>query len=387
MDDRRTDYEYSPATLAAQALGEIDPQTGSLVHPIYPATTFERDKDLSYATYGRVYGRPNNPTVEPAERLMSALDQGTAALLFGSGMAAASAALLALPQGAHIVASRTMYWSMRAWFDSYAGHCNFDLTLIDDLSTERLAQALRPGLTQLVWMESPVNPTWEVLDIARAAEFVHRAGARLIIDSSAATPVLTRPLTLGADLVMYSATKFLNGHSDVVAGCLVTAREDEYWHRIKEARRLMGGILGPFEAWLLLRSLRTLYIRVRHQSRSALSIARHFENHPRLERVLYSGLESHPQHEIARRQMEGGFGGMLSVLVKGGIEAATAVAARTRLFKRATSFGGTESLIEHRASIEGLGTPVPDTLLRLSVGLEEVEELIADLNQALDSSA
>jgi cystathionine gamma-synthase len=234
-----------------------------------------------------------------------------------------------------------------------------------------------------VWIETPVNPTWDVIDIAAAAEAAHGAGAILAVDATAATPVLTRPLTLGADLAFHSATKYLNGHSDLTAGVLVTRAIDARWQEITSVRHLMGGVLGAFEAWLLLRGLRTLYLRVERASASALEIARHFEGHPKLAAVLYPGLESHPGHAVAKRQMTGGFGGMLSLLVDGDAAAARAVAARTRLFVPATSLGGVESLIEHRATIEGPHSVVPKNLLRLSIGIEDPADLIADLEQAL----
>jgi cystathionine gamma-synthase len=242
---------------------------------------------------------------------------------------------------------------------------------------------MRPGRTRLVWLETPANPLWEISDIAAAAEIAHRAGARLVVDSTVATPVLTRPLELGADLVMHAATKYLNGHSDVVAGTLTTRALDEFWGRIRAVRAQQGGILGSFEAWLLLRGMRTLYLRVRQSCRSAQALAERLAEHPQVAQVLYPGLPTFPGHDLAAWQMRGGFGGMLSIRVRGGEAAAVATAARVRLWKRATSLGGVESLIEHRASIEGPTSPVPDDLLRLSVGIEEPADLIADLEAAL----
>jgi cystathionine gamma-synthase len=236
----------------------------------------------------------------------------------------------------------------------------------------------------LVWIESPANPTWAITDIVAAAEIAHGAGARLAVDSTVATPVLTRPIALGADIVMHSATKYLNGHSDVVAGALVAARHDEFWERIAAIRASHGAILGSFEAWLLLRGMRTLSLRVERACASAQRIAEHFADHSHVAAVLYPGLPAHPGHEIAARQMHGGFGGMLSVRVAAGEAAAIAAAARVRVFKRATSLGGVESLIEHRASIEGPGSPAPPDLLRLSVGIEDAQDLIDDLEQALN---
>ncbi|MBD8902994.1 cystathionine gamma-synthase, partial [Methylobacterium bullatum] len=251
----------------------------------------------------------------------------------------------------------------------------------DDL--DALRAAIRPGTTKLVWVETPGNPLWTITDIAAAAEIAHAAGARLAIDSTAASPIHTRPLRLGADIVMHSATKILNGHSDVVAGVLASARADGFWERIGAIRAGGGAILGPFEAYLLMRSLRTLPLRVAAQSASAADLARRFSAHPRVASVLYPGLPGDPGHAVAARQMEGGFGFMLSIRVAAGEEAAIATAARVRLWKRATSLGGVESLIEHRASVEGPGTPCPPDLLRLSVGIEHVDDLFADLDVAL----
>jgi cystathionine gamma-synthase len=243
--------------------------------------------------------------------------------------------------------------------------------------------AVRPGVTKLVWIETPANPLWTVTDIAATAEIAHAAGALVAVDSTVPSPVLTRPLTLGADIVMHAGTKYLNGHSDLVAGVLVTREDSEYWRRVKMVRAQIGGTLGSFEAWLLLRGMRTLYLRVRAASQSAQRIAEHFQGHPLVEAVLYPGLPSAHGHAVAARQMQGGFGGMMSIRAKGGEAAAIATAAHVELWKRATSLGGTESLIEHRASVEGAGTPAPPDLLRLSVGIEDAGDLIADLEQAL----
>jgi cystathionine gamma-synthase len=242
---------------------------------------------------------------------------------------------------------------------------------------------VQPGRTKLVWLETPANPTWVVSDIAAAAAIAHRAGARLAVDSTIATPVLTQPLTLGADLVMHSATKYLNGHSDVLAGALITAREDEEWQRVKKIRVQLGGVPGSLDAWLLLRGMRTLFVRVPAACRGAMKIAGHFHGHARILAVLYPGLPDAAGHAVAARQMQGGFGGMLSLRIRGGESAAVALAARVKLWKRATSLGGVESLVEHRASVEGANSPAPADMLRLSVGIEDPDDLIADLEQAL----
>lgn len=373
-----------PATLAAQALGWTDETTKAVVPPVHVATTYIRDADNRYRS-GYSYGRDNNPGFRLPEALLTALEGGTACLMFSSGMAAAMAVFLALRPGDHVIAPQVMYWGLRNWLQSFAGQWGLSVQFVDASANDAIAGAVRPGQTKLIWIETPANPTWCVTDIAAAADIAHRAGARLAIDSTAATPILTRPIELGADIVMHSATKYLNGHSDVLAGALVTAAQDEAWERIAANRTNLGAILGSFEAWLLLRGMRTLPLRVERCCRSAQKIAEHYADHPRVETVLYPGLPNHPGHEVAARQMHGGFGGMLSIRVRGGEEAAIAAAARVQLWKRATSLGGVESLIEHRASIEGAGSPAPPDLLRLSVGIEDVEDLIDDLEQGLAS--
>ena len=371
-----------PASLAAQALGWIDATTRAVVPPIHLATTYQRDPDNQYRS-GRAYGRADNPGYDQPEALLARLEQGAAAVTFASGMAAATTVFLALRPGDHVMAPRVMYWALRRWLLGTARDWGLVVDLVDMTDLAALQAAMRPGATRLVWIETPANPTWEITDIAAAAAIAHGAGALLAVDSTAATPVLTRPLALGADIVMHSATKYLNGHSDVIAGALVTARRDAFWERIVALRAGNGAILGPVEAWLLLRGMRTLYLRVAQSCRSAQAIAEHFARDPRIRAVLYPGLAGSPGHAVARRQMQTGFGGMLSLCVAGGEAAAIAAAARVRLWQRATSLGGVESLIEHRASVEGPGSPAPPDLLRLSVGIEAVDDLIADLEQAL----
>ena len=370
-------------TLLAHGGAAPSPDTGAVVPAIHLATTFARDRDYRLPS-PRAYGRDQNPTGEPAEALLNALEGGAAAMLFSSGMAAATAVFQTLTTGDHVIAQRTMYWGLRSWLIDFAARWGLGLTLVDAHEPGAIAAALRPGQTRVVWIETPSNPTWDVADIAAAAEAAHGAGARLCVDSTVATPIHCRPLALGADLVMHAATKYLNGHSDVIAGALCTARVDEAWARLATHRHDAGAILGPFDAWLLHRGMRTLALRVRRQSASALAIARALEGHPALAAVLYPGLASHPQHAIAAGQMSGGFGGMMSVRVRGGAEAALAVAGRLRLFTRATSLGGVESLVEHRASVEPPDSPVPKDLLRISIGIEDPDQLLADLRAALE---
>ena len=374
---------WSKRSLAAQAMGAVDPVTKAVVPPIHVATTFIRDEDNAYSS-GYAYGRPDNATVRQAEAVVAMLeDAGAGALLFSSGMAAATAVFQALDPGDHVVAPKVMYWALRKWLVTEAVRWGLEVDLVETDDLDALEAAMRPGKTKLVWVETPSNPLWTITDIAAAAGIAHAAGARLAVDSTAASPIHTRPLALGADLVMHAATKILNGHSDVIAGALAGARADAFWEMIAGVRRSQGAILGPFEAYLALRGMRTLPLRAAAQAKSAMMLAERLAAHPHVARVLFPGLPQHPGHDIAARQMEGGFGYMLSIQVTGGEAAAVATAARVGLWKRATSLGGVESLIEHRASVEGPDTPCPADLLRLSTGIEDVDDLYRDLDEAL----
>ncbi|HEY7942910.1 MAG: trans-sulfuration enzyme family protein [Burkholderiales bacterium] len=379
------DSVYSRRTLAAQALGSVDLATRAVVPPIHVATTFVRDPDNQYRS-GNIYGRPDNPTVREAEAVVAMLEGAAEAIVLGSGMSAATSVFLALAPGDHVVAPKVMYWGLRNWLTTDAAHWGLAVDFADSSDLAALRAAIQPGVTRLVWLETPANPLWTITDVAAVSEIAHAAGARVAVDSTCASPVLTRPLALGADIVMHAATKYLNGHSDVVAGALATRRADEFWDRIKRVRTMQGMILGPLEAYLLIRGMRTLHLRVAQACIGAMDLATRLKEHAAVARVLYPGLASHPGHAIAARQMQGGFGGMLSIRVRGGEAAAIAAAANVSLWKRATSLGGVESLIEHRASIEGAGSPCPPDLLRLSTGIEDVDDLFGDLDRALSSA-
>ena len=372
----------APETVAAQAGGAIDRETGGIVPPLHVTTTFLRDPDNQYRK-GYSYGRPDNATVRQVETVLSELEGGAASLMMASGMSAATTAFLALKRPAHVVAPNVMYWGLRKWLQEDAPSLGIEVTFADAADPTAISAAVRARRTQLVWIETPANPLWTITDVEEAARIAHATGAMLAVDATVPTPVLMNPIALGADIVMHSATKYLNGHSDVLAGTLVFKVKDAYFERAERVRAMLGAVLGPFEAALLLRGLRTLHVRVRHQSASALTLARHFTQHAGIATVLYPGLQIHPGHAVAVRQMRGGFGGMLSVRVAGGEAAAIATAANVQLWKRATSLGGVESLIEHRASIEGPASPCPPDLLRLSVGLESAADLIGDLEHAL----
>lgn len=384
--DEPPSTSWTPRTLAAQALGRIDETTRAVVLPIHVATTFIRDPDNQYRS-GNIYARPDNETIREAEALIATLEGAEAAMVLGSGMSAATAVFLALSPGDHVLAPKVMYWSLRNWLLTEATRWGLKVDLVDMSDLDAVRAAVRPGTTKLVWTETPANPLWSLTDLAAVAEIAHEAGAVLAVDSTCATPVLTRPLEHGADIVMHSATKYLNGHSDVVAGALATARTDALWERIGQNRKTLGQILGPLEAYLLVRGMRTLTLRVDAACVSAMQLAERLAAHPAVAEVLYPGLPGHPGHDIAQRQMHGGFGGMLSIRVRGGEAAAIAAAAHVNLWKRATSLGGVESLIEHRASIEGPGSPCPPDLLRLSTGIEDVDDLFTDLDRALRAAS
>ena len=369
-------------TLAAQGLGRVAMPYRDIVPPIHVATTYERGADGGYPG-GRVYSRADNPSYDQAEALIASLEGASGAMLFASGQAAAGAVFQALAPGASVLVPRRMYWAFRKWLLEFAvpwgiGVEFYENELLDDLAAK--ARLHRP---RLIWIETPANPTWDITDIAAASELGREVGAVVAVDSTAATPMLTRPIEQGAQIVMHSATKYLNGHADVIAGALATARDDELWQRIRYVRGGGGAVLGPFAAWLLLRGMRTLHLRVAAASANALAIAQRLRGHPKLSHVLYPGLPTHPGHAVAARQMQGGFGGMMSLRLAGGEGAAVAFAAKLRVWKRATSLGSVESLAEHRASVEGPGTLCPPDLVRLSVGVEHVDDLIADIEQAL----
>ncbi|EPZ17347.1 hypothetical protein M622_00855 [Thauera terpenica 58Eu] len=369
-------------TLTVHGLGRVAEPYRDIVPPIHLASTFERGEDGGYPG-GRMYSRDGSPAYIEVEEVLRQLEGGTQALVFASGHAAASAVLQALQAGDRVVAPRAMYWGLRKWLLDLAEHGYIELAFYDNVDLADLDRQLAAAPTRLLWIETPANPTWEVTDLRAAIALAQKHGAHTLVDSTVATPVLSQPLALGADIVLHSATKYLNGHSDVVAGALITREDSALWQRVRSMRNLGGAVLGPFEAWLLLRGMRTLHLRVRAACANALQLAGALEQHPAVAQVLYPGLPSHPGHAIAAAQMSGGFGGMLSIRVRAGEDAAREVAARVRVFKRATSLGSVESLIEHRASVEGPTSRCPPDLLRLSVGIEPVADLLEDLQQAL----
>ena len=394
-------------TIAVHAGGEPDPATAAIAPPIHLSTTFEHGP-ATEVLHGYTYVRDENPTQDRLEAALAQLEcpragksgkgliafegapgkQGLetpAALAFGSGMGAAAALLQMLEPDSHAIFPEDVYVHVRLAQQRYLPNWRIDSTVVDMNSAANVEKALRPE-TKLVWLETPSNPRMNITDIAAVARAAQAAGALVVVDNTFATPFFQRPLELGADIVMHSTTKYCGGHSDAQGGALVVRSKGLLYERLYQTRMVLGAVCSPFNSWLILRGLRTLAVRMERHASNALAIARALEGHPRIERVFYPGLASHAGHEIARRQMKG-FGGMMSILVKGGWDEAVGVASKVRLWRNATSLGGVESLVEHRASAEGPGSTSPKNLLRLSVGLESADDLIEDLMQALESSS
>jgi cystathionine gamma-synthase len=371
-------------TLAVHAGAQVDPATGAVAPAIYPSTTFEREADGSFP-HGHIYSRSSAPNRSALEASLTALEGGAAAVAFASASAATTAVFQSLAPGDHVVAPMDAYFGTgKLLRDVFAGW-GLESTFVDMTDLGAVEAAMRQT-TKLVWAESPSNPLWKVADLARLGAIAKMAGARFVVDNTTATPVLQSPFKHGADGILHATTKYLGGHTDVLGGILVVRERGPWLDRLRLLQTSGGAVPSPFDCWLVLRGIRTLPYRVRAQSAHALQVATFLASHPRVEAVHYPGLASHPGHDVARRQMSS-FGGMLSVQVGGGADAAMAVAAKVRLFTRATSFGGTESLLEHRASIEGPGSTTPSNLLRVSIGLEHPDDLIEDLAQALGGAA
>ena len=369
-------------TLAIHAGRHVDPATGAVREPLHLSTTFERDVDGNYPR-GYNYTRAGNPNRASLEHAVTALERGHDAVAFGSGSAATLAVFHLAAPGGRIVCGADCYHGTARQLREIVPAWGVDVEFVDTTRLDAVAAVLDRKPTQLLWFETPTNPMLQVSDIAGLVQLAHERGALVGCDNTFASPVLQRPLTLGADLVMHSTTKYLGGHSDVLGGIVVARGSGRDLEALRHYQANGGGVPSPFDCWLVLRSLATLPLRVRQQAANALAVAQFLHADRRVERIHYAGLPDHPGHEVALRQMEGGFGGVLSMEVPGGKERALAVAARTALFTRATSLGGVESLIEHRASIEGPETLTPPGLLRLSIGLEHADDLIADLDQAL----
>jgi cystathionine gamma-synthase len=366
-------------TLAVHAGHTIDPATGAVSLPIHLSTTFERDVEGTYSR-GFMYARNNNPNRQALEQGISALEGGAAAAAFASGTGASMSIFQALAPGDHVLAHVDAYYGTSRLLREIFLRWGLDISFVDMSDLHAVEKALRVKTT-LAWMETPSNPLLRIVDLAAVAQIVHGAGAICVCDNTWA-PTLQRPFDLGADLILHSTTKYFGGHCDVLGGIVVAKTENDFFQRIRSIQYEGGAVPSPFDCWLILRGMRTLPWRMRAHSENAMKVADFLTRHPKVARVHYPGLESHPGHEIAAKQMSM-FGGMLSFEVKNGRDAAMSAAAKTKIFTRATSLGGVESLIEHRASIEGAGTTSPQGLLRLSIGLENADDLIEDLDQAL----
>lgn len=367
-------------TVAVHAGQQIDPGTGAVAPPIVLSTTFERRADGGY-TDGYVYSRSDNPNRRALEECLAALEGGAVAATFASGQAASAAIFQALAAGDHVILPDDIYFGTKRLALDLLTRWGLQHTIVDMTDLEQVRQALRVN-TRLLWVETPSNPRLKISDIAALAEIAHSAGALCVCDNTWATPMGQRPLDLGADLVMHATTKYLAGHSDLLGGAVIARGNDDFFQRLRLAQTIGGVVPSPFDCWLLRRSITTLPYRMRAHSDNAMQVARSLVDHPAVAVVHYPGLESHAGHAVACRQMLL-FGGMVSIEVKGGAAQALAVAGGVRLFTQATSLGGVESLIEHRASVEGAFTSAPAGLLRLSIGLEHPQDLIDDLQQAL----
>ncbi|MGO4406317.1 PLP-dependent aspartate aminotransferase family protein [Bosea sp. RAF48] len=370
------------ATILAQLDHVTDPSTGGLVPSIHPGVTYVRPgSDIALG-----YARSGNSGAALVETILCQLEGGAVAAAFGAGAAAAQAVLATLRPGDRVLIDTGLYYEFGRMIGAFAERFGLGLARADLCDLDAVALSLGAAPTRLVWAECPSNPLWRVPDLAALAALAHRHGARLLVDATVATPVLCRPLTLGADLVLHSATKYLNGHGDLVAGVLVAAEDDGWWHEMLAAREAHGSILPPFEAWLLLRGMRSLALRMERVSTTALTLAGWLDRHPRVCKVHYPGLPQHPQHGLACRQFREGFGGMLSFELADAAEAVD-LCARTRVFRPSTSLGSPESLIEHRLSTEGEESDCPPGLIRLAIGLEHPDDLLADLMEMFRSIA
>lgn len=367
-------------TQAIHAGYQIDPTTGAIVPPIYLSTTFERDADGSYS-HGFMYARHHNPNRNALEENSCTLEGGAGAAAFASGSVAMMTLFQALAPNDHVLAPDNLYFGIQQMLKTLFAGWGLQSDFVDMTDLALVEKSIRPN-TKMVLIETPSNPLLKITDIQAVADIAHQHGAMLVCDNTIATPILQRPLEHGADVVVHATTKYLGGHSDVMGGMIVAKENNAFFQKIQEIQALCGAIPSPFESWLTLRGIQTLPYRMAAHSQNALKVAEFLSQHPNVEAVLYPGLSSHAGYDVAKKQMEG-FGGLMSMLVKGGQAEAMAVAAKVKIFARATSFGGTHSLIEHRASIEAPGTKTPQNLLRLSIGLENVDDLIADLGQAL----
>ncbi|MEJ5995852.1 aminotransferase class I/II-fold pyridoxal phosphate-dependent enzyme [Pedobacter sp. Du54] len=366
-------------TKAIHTLHNLKAATGDVSMPISLSTTFFRGEDGGYPG-GHQYSRVSNPNRAALENVLSALEGGVDTCTFSSGNTAGMAIFQALEPGSHVIAPDDMYWGFKKQLQSiFASTLMFDF--VDLTQPEHIYASIRPE-TKMIWVETPSNPLLKITDIEAIGRICKENTLIFACDSTFASPILQNPIALGADIVMHSTTKYIGGHSDVLGGSLTTANINPFWDKIKNIQQIGGAVPSPFDCFLLLRSLKTLSYRIKGHCENARKLAHYLDNHPKVEFVYYPGLVSHPQHDVAKKQMKD-FGGMLSILVKGGAENAKKVVNSVHIFAQATSLGGVESLIEHRASVEGPETKTPQNLIRISVGLEHIDDLIDDLGRAL----
>lgn len=375
--------QHHVETQAVHMGNQVDPATGAVVPPIVLSTTFERQGDGTFP-HGYIYTRSQNPNRQALEESLAALEGGARAMAFGSGQAATNAVFQSLKAGDHVIVPNEAYFGTPKLVREIYSQLGINASYVDMTSLTAIQAAVTPQ-TRIIWMETPSNPLLSITDIAAVSEIAHRAGALAVIDNTWASPLMQQPLALGADIVMHATTKYISGHTDALGGALIFARDDEFTARVNMVQTLGGAVPSPFDCWLIMRGIRTLPLRVRQQTSNAQRVAEFLADHPAVETVFYPGLASHPGHALAAQQMRGGFGGMLSFNVRGGADEAMQVAANLQLFTRATSLGGIESLIEHRASIEGPTSTTPQNLLRVSIGIEHVDDLITDLRHGLSA--
>ncbi|MDB5142827.1 MAG: aminotransferase class I/II-fold pyridoxal phosphate-dependent enzyme [Mucilaginibacter sp.] len=366
-------------TIAIHAGNHSDGSSKAVIQPITMSTTFVRDADGSFPA-GYIYSRSSNPNRTSLENVLAKLEGGVDAAAFSSGNAAGMAVFQSLKPGTHIIGPDDMYHGLRNQIKNlFAGILEFDFIDINDPAV--LESHIKPN-TGLIWIETPSNPLLKITDIKKVVEIAHKHHIKVACDNTFATPIGQQPLALGSDLVMHSSTKYFGGHSDLMGGALITPEKSEWWAKIRQVQEMGGAIPSPMDCYFLTRSIKTLPYRIRGHVNNAQLLAEYLEKHPKIEKVMYPGLPSHPQHQIAKDQMKN-FGGMLSFCVKGGSDEAKKVVNKLNIFAQATSLGGVESLIEHRASVEGPDTKTPHNLLRVSVGLEHIDDLVEDISQAL----
>jgi cystathionine gamma-synthase len=381
MTDQKN-RNQSIVTRVVQALHFVESETGAVIPSIQPSATYARDENYEVRK-PYWYRRDGNQTTAHAEAIIAELENAKESMLFSSGMSACTAVIEHLPTGAHVVVPKVMYHGVLQQIQKYEENKRIVVSSYTAGNLDEMVAVIRKNETQLVWVETPNNPNWEVTDIAAAAEIAHAAGAKLIADCTGTPPSMTQALDFGADFSFHSATKYLNGHSDITAGVLSVKEVGQFWEDIFLVRKLQGTVLHSQDAWLLIRGMRTLFLRVDKSCQNAMAIATHFKGHQHVETVLYPGLVSDPGHEVAKRQTGGQFGGMMSIIINGTEKNAIDVTRFCKLFYPATSLGGVESLIEHRKTVSGEGFPVHPCLLRLSIGIEDADDLIYDIEQAI----